>query len=391
VNATQRVGLDALFFEQPMTGSGQYATQLWPRLAAAYPQFDMLAVAPADAPPAVKVLAGARLRKAPIPRLSRRSRKVYWEQVAQPRLAAPSSLDLMHVPYFAAPVVQRVPYVVTIHDVIPLVSPAYRGSRAMRAYLQLVSRTVRKVRLILTDSEYSRREIGTMLGIPQERILAIPLAAAAEFLAPEGSQQEQAATRLRKRFALAGPFIFNVGGFDVRKRLDVLVEAFALAVPSLPDGTALVIAGRPHTGNPALYPPLDPLVRRLGVGERVRFIGFVSEEDKRDLFWAAAAYAYTSEYEGFGLSPLEALACGTPVVCSNRTSLPEVVGAAGLLVEPTPQAVAASLIRILTNVQLRERLARAGPEQAARFSWDRTAKATAAAYQRALDPAAVQP
>lgn len=390
MNATLRVGLDALFFEQPMTGSGQYATQLWPRLVAAYPELDMTALAPADTTSAAAQLAGLRALQAPMPRLPRRPRKVYWEQIAQPRLAGTSALGLVHVPYFAAPAVQRVPYIVTIHDMIPLVSPAYRGSRAMWGYLRLVSRTVRKARLILTDSEYSRREISARLGIPLERVVSIPLAAGADFRAPAQHERMQAVDKLRSRFGLAGPFIFNVGGFDARKRLDVLIEAFALALPTLPPGTLLVIAGNPHTGNPVLYPPLQPLVRRLGVEERVRFIGFVSEEEKRQLFWAAMTYAYTSEYEGFGLSPLEALSCGTPVVCSNRTSLPEVVGAAGLLVEPTPRAVASALIRVATDDRQRELLSRAGPAQAAGFSWERTADATVRAYHLAAGRSAAQ-
>jgi glycosyltransferase involved in cell wall biosynthesis len=384
VKAMLRVGFDALFFEQPMTGSGQYATQLWPRLAASFPDIEMLALAPSDTSGEAAALAGGRARRAAMPRLSRRPRKVYWEQVAQPRLAGAERPDLVHVPYFAAPLVQRVPYVVTIHDVIPLVAPVYRGSRAMRGYLRVVSRTVRKARLILTDSDYSRREIACTLGIPLDRIVAIPLAASATFRPPDDSERAHARARLEARFGLNQDFIFNVGGFDVRKRLDVLIEAFAMASPALPEGTLLVIAGSPHTGNPSLYPPLEPLMRRHGLGDRVRLVGFVSEDEKRSLFWAAAAYAYTSEYEGFGLSPLEALSCGTPVVCSNRTSLPEVVGTAGLQVEPTPRAVAASLTRLMTDGDLREHLSLAGPAQAARFSWERTAMATASAYRRTL-------
>lgn len=384
VNATLRVGLDALFFEQPMTGSGQYATQLWPRLAESYAQLDMLALAPSDTIAAVRELAGARLREGRVPSLPRRPRKLFWEQVAQPRVVAAARPDLVHVPYFAAPLLQRAPYVVTIHDVIPLALPAYRGSWAMRAYLRLVSRSVRRARLILTDSEYSRRDIMARLGIPGEHIVSIPLAADATFRRPTASERQLAGAELRARFGLRGRYIYNVGGFDVRKRLDVLIEAFALALPDLPEGMELVIAGRPHTGNPDLYPALEPLVRRVGLVERVKFVGFVSEAEKRGLFWAAEAYAFTSEYEGFGLSPLEALACGTPVICSNRTSLPEVVGSAGLLVDPTPRPVAAGLVELLNDEPLRERLSSAGIEQSARFSWARTADATVGAYGRAL-------
>jgi glycosyltransferase involved in cell wall biosynthesis len=283
--------------------------------------------------------------------------------------------------------VQRVPYVVTVHDVIPLALPAYRGSAAMRGYLLLVSRAARNARLILTDSEYSRADIVARLAIPEERVLAIPLAADSHYRPPRDGEREATEAELRAKFGLRNPFIFNVGGFDVRKRLDVLVEGFALALPQLREGVELVIAGSPHTGNPALYPPLEPLLRRLGVADRVRVPGFVSEDDKRALFWAAEAYVFTSEYEGFGLSPLEAMACGAPVICSNRTSLPEVVGDAGVLVDPTPRTVAAALVQVMNDAPRRAQLSAVGLARAQTFSWERTAGHTVAAYRIALHPA----
>jgi glycosyltransferase involved in cell wall biosynthesis len=295
----------------------------------------------------------------------------------------------MHVPYWAAPVVQRVPYVVTVHDVIPLALPAYRGSTAMRVYLSLVSRAARRARLILTDSEHARRDIIARLGASAGNVLTIPLAAGDQYRPPRDGEAETSEAALRAKFGLHKPFIFNVGGLDLRKRLDVLVEGFALALPQLHDEVELAIAGSAHTGNSTLYPSLEPLLRRLGVTKRVRLLGFVSEDDKRALFWSAEAYAFTSEYEGFGLSPLEAMACGAPVICSNRTSLPEVVGDAGVLVDPTPRNVAAALVRVLNDAPLRRQLAAAGLTRARSFSWERTADATVAAYRRAVGDASL--
>jgi glycosyltransferase involved in cell wall biosynthesis len=126
------------------------------------------------------------------------------------------------------------------------------------------------------------------------------------------------------------------------------------------------------------------LIRQLGLDERVHLVGFVTEDDKRALFWAADAYVFTSEYEGFGFGPLEAMACGTPVICSNRTSLPEVVGDAGVLVDPTPNAVAAAVVSVLNDPARRESLSAAGFARAATFTWQRTADATLAAYRRAV-------
>jgi glycosyltransferase involved in cell wall biosynthesis len=163
-----------------------------------------------------------------------------------------------------------------------------------------------------------------------------------------------------------------------------VLRGYAAALPRLEDAYDLVIAGAPHTGNTELYPPLEPLIRELGLTERVRLVGFVSEDDKRDLYRAASAFVFASEYEGFGLTPLEAMACGAPVICSRRSSLPEVVGDAGLLIEPEPRAVAEALAQLLGSPELRRELSGRALAQAAVFSWRRTADMTMDAYGEAL-------
>jgi glycosyltransferase involved in cell wall biosynthesis len=385
----ERIGFDALYLEQPMTGTGQYAVNLWCELRRA--AVDARLLLPADAPPAVhdEAQPGKSASVAPPHAAVRgRTRKIWWEQVGGIRAARQAGVELVHVPYFAAPLRQVVPYVVTVHDAIPLLLPAYGGSAKMRAYLRLVSRAVRRVALVLTDSEHSRRDIERVLRVPDERIRVTPLAASALFQ-PAATEADRAMLRqLRGRFGLRRPFILNVGGFDQRKRLPQLLRGFAAALPSLPEPHDLVITGRPHTGNAALYPPLEPLIRELGIAEHVRLTGFVGEEDKRDLYRAAAAFAFVSEYEGFGLTPLEALACGAPVICSNRSSLPEVVGEAGLLIDPEPEPIARALIALLTDEELRADLVARAPRRAARFSWERTTRLTLDAYESVLSGAA---
>jgi glycosyltransferase involved in cell wall biosynthesis len=168
------------------------------------------------------------------------------------------------------------------------------------------------------------------------------------------------------------------------------VRGFAAALPRLDEDYDLVIVGRAHTDNPTLYPPLAPLLRELGLEERVLLVGFVSEEDKRDFYRAASVFAFTSEYEGFGFDPLEAMACGAPVICSNRTSLPEVVGDAGLLIDPEPGAIAEALAATLSNPDLRADLSLRGIMRARQFTWARCAAQTIAAYGEALDSALEQ-
>jgi glycosyltransferase involved in cell wall biosynthesis len=190
---------------------------------------------------------------------------------------------------------------------------------------------------------------------------------------------------MKEKFGLHTPFVLHVGGFDARKRLPQLIRGFAAALPSLPEPYDLVIPGRAHTGNPVVYPPIEPLIQELGIADRVRLVGFVTEDDKRDLYRAASVFAYASEYEGFGLNPLEAMACGAPVICSNRSSLPEVVGDAGLSIDPEPDAIARAIVHVLTDDALRADLSRRSLRRAAGFSWQRTMELTLDAYQDVLE------
>jgi glycosyltransferase involved in cell wall biosynthesis len=368
MNRRPTVGFDGLQFARPATGSGQYALNLWRELACrANDPFDYVLLAPADNRPAQGNAA-----------------KLAWEQVGLSRAARRRRVELVHVPYFSSPLLRTAPHVLTIHDVIPLALPQYARSRRMQLYLRLVSHAARRARYVITDSAFSRDDIVRLLGIPGERIFVTLLGVSEQYAPVAGFADEEALDRLRAKYALHRPFVLNVGGFDVRKRLDQLIHGFAIASDTLYDTYDLVIVGNPHTDNAELYPPVEPLVQSLGLSDRVRLVGFVPEEDKRDLYRAAEVFAFTSEYEGFGLDPLEAMACGAPVICSNRTSLPEVVGDAAILVEPEAEAIGAALVSVLSNPELRANLALRGRERARTFTWASTADATVAVYQRAL-------
>jgi glycosyltransferase involved in cell wall biosynthesis len=361
------LGFDGFYLEQLNTGSGQYAANLWTQLQ--------------RRPERVKT---ALLSPPVAGRLHGKPRKLWWEQVGLVRATRQAGATLVHVPYFAAPLRQRVPHVVTVHDVIPLVLPVYGGSAQMRAYLRLVSRAVRKARVVITDSEHSRRDIARLLGIADERVRVTPLAVSDEYGPVATLADEVAVDAVRAKFGLTRPFVLNGFGFDARKRLEQLIRGYALALPDLEVDYDLVIAGAPHTGNTMLYPPVEPLIRELGLTDRVKLTGFVSEQEKRDLYRAASIFVFTSEYEGFGLTPLEAMACGAPVISSNRSSLPEVVGDAGILIDPEPEAIARAMRDALGNPDMRARLSASGLERAALFSWERTADMTLDAYDDVL-------
>lgn len=379
-NFRTTVGLDGFFLSELNTGSGQYTFHLWRQLCVSDDSPRAVLLTPeglngSSAPDCVYQI--------PVPQWLRagKAKKLWWEQSGNIRAARSAGADLLHVPYFSAPRFSSIPTIITIHDVIPLLFPEYGGSRQMRGYLRLVSNAARRADAIITDSECSRRDIVRLLHIPEELIHVIPLAVD-ESYGPSTSPEVELG--LRERYGLPGPVIFNVGGLDVRKNLAVLIEAFAHALPELDPATRLVIAGRAHTGNDALYPPLEPVIERYGLEQHVVLTGAISENDKRALYNLADLYVYPSLYEGFGLSPLEAMACGTPVVSSSLSSLPEVVGTGGIQLEPTPGRLAAAIISVMNDEYLRRDLVHRSLAQASTFSWQRTAAMTREVYQEVL-------
>lgn len=386
LTSTPRVGFDALFLEQPMTGAGQYALNIWRHLRDAQTDVAPVLLRPSDANEHVLAEEGDHVSVVPLPtaRLKGKARKIWWEQVGLPTAAHGATVDLVHVPYFSAPMRLPLPYIVTVHDVIPLAVPEYGGSAQMRAYMRLVSRTVKRAALILTDSEYSKGDIVRLLGVHPDRVRVTLLAASRDLRPVETLAEQESVEATRVRYGLTNRFILNVGGLDLRKRLPQLIQGFAKALPALPETFDLVITGRPHTGNSALYPDLTPIIRELGVQDRVRLTGFVSEEDKRNLYRACDVFVFPSAYEGFGLDPLEAMACGAPVISSNRTSLPEVVGDAGLLIDPEPDEIGEAIVRVLRTPELRTDLTARSLRRASMFSWERTAEQTLAAYRDVL-------
>jgi glycosyltransferase involved in cell wall biosynthesis len=206
--------------------------------------------------------------------------------------------------------------VVTVHDLIPLLLPAYRGGPLQRAYTALVSRTVRRAAAVLTDSAASRRDIIAHLGLPPERVHAVHLAAAPRYQ-PVSDPAELA--RVRARYRLPdGPFLLYLGGFDVRKNVPRMIEAFArmgagglgLGTRDQGSGIKLVVAGKLPEVDSAFAPDPRRVVAELGLEDRVHFTGWVDEADKPALYSLAVAVLFVSEYEGFGLPVLEAMACG---------------------------------------------------------------------------------
>ncbi len=363
-----RIGLDASFLHLPPSGTGTYLTELVAALRAMDHAPDLVLLEP---PWSTTTAAPGR-----VPRMR-------WDLDGVTRAARRDQLDLLHIPHFGAPARPGMLLIVTLHDVIPFVLPAYRATRAARLRLAVMRRTVTAARLILTPSHFSAGEIERVLGIEVDRIRVTPEAASAEHR-PAPNPATALPDILADRYGIRGRYLFNVGGLDIRKNLPLLLDAFARTLPHATEPVQLVIAGAAHTGNPHVFPPLGPVIDRLGLREHLVMTGFVSAADKLALHQGASLYVTPSLYEGFGLTPLEAMACGVPVIAANRTSLPEVVGDAGMLVEPESGALAAAMTWLLNDPSRAENLGRRGLARAATFSWAETARLTNDAYQEAI-------
>lgn len=380
-----RVGIEGSFWGQPMTGTGQYLRALWHELALGGHTVEPVLLVPEHpADPSALPRGAETVAISPPPTFARgHKRKLWWEQVGLARAARRAHVDLVHVPYFAA--LPRVfkPIVVTIHDLIPWVMPVYATGMAMRLYMRLASRFAKRANVVLTDSDCSARDIGRLLPVEAGRVRVAPLAAASSYR--RLPMNDPALDEVRARFGLNGPVLFNVGGLDVRKNIEVLIRAFARAVPGLPAGSKLVVAGTAHSSQASIYPDPAPVARDAGVADRVVFAGRVTDEEKVAFFTLATLYVYPSLYEGFGLSPLEAMRCGTPVLVSNRSSLPEVVGDGGVLAEPDVDSFASAMVTLLNDQARLADLSERGMAQSQRFTWAETARLTALAYRSAVE------
>jgi glycosyltransferase involved in cell wall biosynthesis len=375
-----RIAMDGSFLRLPPSGTAAYIRGLYSGFYELHADLDLHLLDRDWATP--NPLGEDRVTCTPKPLpYDRRLDRARWELIGVSQKAKKARAQLLHIPHFSAPLRPEMPIIVTIHDVIPLVLPDYRASAAMRAHLAIIRRTVKQARIVLTPSRAAANDIRDVLGFPEEKIRITPEAADSKY-AP-ASSIETAKQRV-EQFGIKGPYVFNVGGFDVRKNLPVLIRAFAEALPRLQSGTKLVIAGAPHSKNQTVFPPLEPVISSLGLQESVLLLGRVSEEDKLLLFQAADLYVTPSTYEGFGLTALEAMACGVSTVAANRTSLPEVVGDGGLVVDPEVQAVAKAIVDVMTNADLAKSLQQRALARAQQFSWRRTAELTVDAYREAL-------
>jgi glycosyltransferase involved in cell wall biosynthesis len=306
----------------------------------------------------------------------RRAEWVRGEQQLLPGLAQRSGIDVLHSLASTAPVRGAFARVVTIHDLIYRRYPeAHFGLRSLGMRM-LVPLAARRSHRVIAVSESTKRDLIELLRLDAGKIDVVPQGVR---IAPPGAVTAEA--ELRRRYGLSGRrLLLSVSAKRPHKNIAALLDALA-RIPN-ERRPVLLVPGyeTPHEDE------LHQRAQQLGIAGDVRFAGWLDPADLEGLYAAADLFVFPSLYEGFGLPVLEAMARGAPVVSSNRSSLPEVAGDAALLVDPEdPAAMAQAIERVLSDAKEAERLRAAGREQAARFSWDATARGTLASYERALD------
>ncbi len=374
-----KVAINAWFINQINTGSGQYLRYLVPALAKLDPSLEIVLIAPDFAPADAFADWGDLVTVHPVPLKPGNWGKLRFEQIIFPKTAKNIGADVAHVPYWGSALNPRIPTVVTVHDIIPRVLPEYHGSPLVRLYTGLVSAAAANADLILTDSDASRNDILAHLHLPPEKVRTVHLAPAPQYQPAETWDEIDAVT---EKYNLPEVFALYMGGFDVRKNMNALLHAWTFVATGLGDDVKLVLAGKlPATDSPFFPDPLK-LARKLGIEQFIVTPGWIDEADKPALYSAARLFVYPSRYEGFGLPVLEAMACGTPVVTTNVSSLPELVGADAFQVDPDDtKHMAAPIISLTIQEDTHNEMANRAYQRAQEFTWQITARKTLQAYR----------
>jgi glycosyltransferase involved in cell wall biosynthesis len=308
---------------------------------------------------------------------SRPAVRILWEQLALPGILRRSTVDLLHAMAFVAPTRAPCPFVVTIYDLSFLrQKEAFRPFN--RWYLSRFTRiSAQRARRIIAISESTKRDIVQFLNVSPERVDVIYCGVDSNFRRLSADQVD----RFRCERGLPDRFVLYVGTLEPRKNLDRLIRAYGRWRAGDPTAPQLVVAGAKGW----YYGEVFRAVQAMGLVDHVTFPGYLPYDELPLWYNAAALFVYPSLFEGFGLPVLEAMACGTPVICSNTASLPEVAGDAALLLAPGDERGLAEAMRAAWgDAGLRQQMSERGEARACLFSWDRTARQTVQTYERAL-------
>ncbi len=296
----------------------------------------------------------------------RTPQRVIWDQLGLPAMALTKKLDLLWVPAFSAPRFPK-PVVMTAHDIFGVTHPDHFSGPARRYWTKLLPESMKRADHLICISEHTKQEINTHLGISEAKMSVVPLAAAKHFRVVNDLPSIEKQLR---EMEVTAPFILSVGTLEPRKNFERLLEAFVFAERS---ETKLVLVGKKGWD----YEGIFERIRKYHLQNTVIYLDYVSQDQLVALYNACLFFVMPSIYEGFGLPPLEAMACGAPVAVAQNTSLPEVVGEAGVLFDPfSVDSIRERLNLLLTSPERRAEMQQASQKRAAELSWKQTAKQT---------------
>ncbi len=302
----------------------------------------------------------------------------FFEQYYFPENSKLNSIDIFHVPQNGIGLCENMKCkkIATIHDLIPYIMPETVGRGYLLKFLKDVPKVIDLSSSLITVSEWSKQDILKFFPIDKDKIYVTPLAADDKY---RPLDKEKCIELLSKAYNIKSPFILYIGGFSPRKNVKALITAFSKIYKELNSEYSLVIVGA--TKDQGQY--LSEFSTNLELASKIIFTGFVPEEHLPMLYNGCDAFVYPSLYEGFGLPPLEAMNCGTPVITSNLTSIPEVVGDAGILIDPySEEELKTSIVKLLNDENLRKEYSLRGLARAKGFSWKKTAERTLDVYKK---------
>lgn len=381
------IGINGWFYSMPYTGIGQYTVNLVNELA-------VLAAGKHE----ITVFCTSESHAGSLPKLpnvryhtvDKKSRSndivdiLEFEYLLR-KETIKSQIDVLHTPYLCSALLHGncFKHIVTVHDVIPMVLRKYRGSWIRQLYLWHAEHWINKADLIITDSVHSQTDIHTYLGIPRDRIKVIAISADPVF---EQGIEETKLYDVKEKYSLPDEYILYIGGFDFRKNVKTLLEAYA-EIRKKGTVETLVLAGKFNPSEKqlkrGLVENIPEIVEDLQLQDFVKFIGAIPQEELPYLYKMAKLFVYPSRYEGFGLPPLEAMMCGTPVLACNRSSIPEIVDREDLLFDPDdPKKLSEKIQRLLADDKLRHSIGEWGIKKARTFSWSGAGGATLDLYEK---------
>lgn len=303
--------------------------------------------------------------------------RLIWEQIGLPGLVRRCKVDLLHSLHYTRPLRLPCKSVVTFHDMTFFLFPQFH-TPAKRLFFPLaIHYSAASASAIIADSESTRQDAIRLLGISPQKIFSVPLGVGKRF---HRVTDPSTLAQVREKYGLPDHFILYLGLVEPRKNVSLLVRSYKNLIDQ---GIShpLVIVGRLGW----MFQSVLEEIERLGLQDRVHFTGYLPIRDLPIVYNLADVFVYPTAYEGFGLPPLEAMACGTPVITSAVSSMPEHVGEAGILVAPNDiQALARAMAAVLSDQALKNQLMEKGPKQAAKFTWERTARETLQVYQKLI-------